>query len=126
MSEETTEEKQEEKQEEQFINFDDFLKVELRVGQILSAEKLEKSEKLLKIQVSLGQELGERQVLAGIAKYYEAEELEGRKVSVVTNLAPRKMMGLMSEGMLLAASDDNGNLELVNPGNSVATGSRIS
>lgn len=107
------------------ITFDDFIKVDLRVAQILKAEKIEKSEKLVRLQLDVGPELGKRQILAGIAKHYSAEELEGKKIAIVTNLKPRKMMGEMSEGMLLAASDDQGNLELVNPGNSIAAGSRI-
>ena len=84
------------------ITIDDFAKVELRVGVIKSAERIQGADKLLKVLVDIGDEV--RQVLAGIATSYAAEDLVGRKVVVVTNLAPRKMRGLESNGMLLAAS----------------------
>jgi methionyl-tRNA synthetase len=85
------------------ITIDDFAKVELRVGVVKSAEKIQGADKLLKVMVDIGDEV--RQVLAGIALAYAPEELVGRKVVVVTNLAPRKMRGQESNGMLLAASD---------------------
>jgi len=85
------------------ITIDDFAKVELRVGLVKSAEKVQGADKLLKVMVDIGDEV--RQVLAGIALAYAPEELVGRKVVVVTNLAPRKMRGQESNGMLLAASD---------------------
>src|SRR5579862_261982 len=85
------------------ITIDDFAKVELRVGVVKSAEKVQGADKLLKVMVDIGDEV--RQVLAGIAQAYAPEELVGRKVVVVTNLAPRKMRGQESNGMLLAASD---------------------
>jgi methionyl-tRNA synthetase len=84
------------------ITIDDFAKVELRVGVVKSAEKIAGADKLLKVMVDIGDEV--RQVLAGIAPSYAPEELVGRKVVVVTNLAPRKMRGVESNGMLLAAS----------------------
>jgi methionyl-tRNA synthetase len=84
------------------ISIDDFAKIELKVGLVKSAERLEKADKLLKLLVDIGDEV--RQVLAGIAMGYAPEELVGRKVVIVTNLAPRKMRGLESNGMLLAAS----------------------
>jgi methionyl-tRNA synthetase len=84
------------------ITIDDFAKVELRVGQIKSAERIQGADKLLKLMVDIGDEV--RQVLAGIAMGYAPEELVGRKVVLVANLAPRKMRGLESNGMLLAAS----------------------
>jgi methionyl-tRNA synthetase len=84
------------------IGIEDFAKVELRVGLVKSAEKIQGADKLLKLMVDIGDEV--RQVLAGIAMGYTPEELVGRKVVVVTNLAPRKMRGLESNGMLLAAS----------------------
>jgi methionyl-tRNA synthetase len=86
-----------------YITIDDFAKVELRVGQILTAERIPKADKLLKFTIDLG-EAEPRQILAGIAQYYEPEKLIGRKVIVVANLAPRKMRGLESQGMILAAS----------------------
>lgn len=86
-----------------YIGIEDFLKVELRVGEILTAERIPKADKLLKFTIDLG-EAQPRQILAGIAQYYEAEKLIGRKVIVVANLAPRKLRGLESQGMILAAS----------------------
>ncbi|HNJ43889.1 MAG TPA: methionine--tRNA ligase subunit beta, partial [Acidobacteriota bacterium] len=90
-------------EEKGYITIDDFVKVELRVGQVLEAERIPKADKLLKLQVDLAEEKP-RQILAGIAQYYEPEALVGRKIVVVANLAPRKMRGLESQGMLLAAS----------------------
>lgn len=86
-----------------FIEIDDFAKVDLRVGQVLSAERLPKSDKLLLLKIDLG-EAQPRQVLAGIAQYYEPEKLIGRKVVVVANLKPRKLRGFESQGMVVAAS----------------------
>jgi methionyl-tRNA synthetase len=90
----------------QHITIDDFVKVELRVAQILVAERIPKADKLLRLEVDLGYE--KRQILAGIAQYYEPEKLIGRKIVIVANLAPRKMRGLESNGMLLAASLPDG------------------
>jgi methionyl-tRNA synthetase len=84
------------------ITIDDFTKVELKVGLVQSAERVEKADKLLKLLVDMGDEV--RQVLSGIAQWYSPEEMVGRKVIVVTNLAPRKMRGIESNGMILAAS----------------------
>lgn len=89
--------------DEQFITIDDFLKVELRVGEIKVAERVPKADKLLRFEVDLG-EAEPRQILAGLAEYYEPEKLIGRKVVVVANLKPRKMRGLESQGMICAAS----------------------
>jgi methionyl-tRNA synthetase len=89
-------------EEKQYISIDDFAKVELRVAQVLVAERIPKADKLLRLEVDLGYE--KRQILAGIAQYYEPEKLIGRKIVIVANLAPRKMRGLESNGMLLAAS----------------------
>ena len=86
------------------IKIDDFAKVELRCAKILSAEKLPKAKKLLKLQVDLGYE--KRQVLSGIAKDYEPESLVGKKVALVANLAPATLCGERSEGMILATGSD--------------------
>lgn len=97
------------------ITFDDFLKVDIRVGTIISAEKVEKSKKLLKLQVDFG-EFGQRQILAGIAETFAVPEfLHGRQTLFVVNLAPRKMMGLESHGMILAVPSENNTVQL--PGN---------
>ena len=90
----------------QHITIDDVIKVDLRVAQILVAERVPKADKLLRLEVDLGYE--KRQILAGIAQYYEPEKLIGRKIVIVANLAPRKMRGLESNGMLLAASLEGG------------------
>ena len=86
-----------------FIDITDFAKVELRVGEVLTAERIPKADKLLRLTVDVGEEQP-RQILAGIAQYYEPEQLLGRKIAVVANLKPRKLRGLESQGMLLAAS----------------------
>ena len=93
-------------QEPQKISIDDVLKVDLRVAQIIVAERIPKADKLLRLEVDLGYE--KRQILAGIAQYYEPEKLVGRKIVIVANLAPRMMRGLESNGMLLAASLPDG------------------
>jgi methionyl-tRNA synthetase len=89
-----------------FITIDDFAKVDLRVAQVLVAERIPKADKLLRLEVDLGYE--KRQILAGIAQHYDPEKLIGRKIVIVANLAPRKMRGLESNGMLLAASLPDG------------------
>lgn len=86
------------------ISIEDFMKVDLRVGKILSCERIPKSKKLLKMEVDLGFE--KRQILAGMAPYYLPEEMLGRRVVVVANLKPAKLMGIESQGMLLAASPE--------------------
>ncbi len=90
-------------EDQQFITIDDFLKVELRVGEVLIAERIPNADKLLRFEIDLGEEKP-RQILAGLAEYYEPEKLIGRKVVVVANLKPRKMRGLESQGMICAAS----------------------
>ena len=104
-----TPEKAEEKVPE--ITIDDFAKVQLKVGEIIACEKVEKSSKLLHETVKFGDEI--RSVVSGIAKYYKPEELVGKKAVFVTNLAPRKVCGILSEGMILAAEDADGKLSLV-------------
>lgn len=106
------------------ISFDDFLKVEMVAGKILEAEAVEGADKLLKLQVDLGE--GVRQIVSGIAKAYQPEALVGRMVVVVKNLAPRKIFKIESQGMLLAADTPDGGLALTSPGEGVAPGTRIS
>ena len=105
------------------ITFDDFVKVELRVGEIIACEPVPKSNKLLKETVKFGEEV--RTIVSGIAKHYKPEEMVGKKVVFVTNLAPRKVCGIMSEGMILAAEDENGTLSLVSPEKDIASGTRL-
>ena len=107
------------------IVFEDFAKVDIRVGEIKSAEKMRKSKKLLKINVDLGEGY-ERTILSGIAGYYGPEEVVGKQVCVVANLAPRKMMGIESQGMILMAEDEDGSLRFISPDNYVNPGSGIS
>ena len=106
------------------ITIDTFAQVELKVGKVIACEKLVKSNKLLKSTVEIGDET--RTILSGIAKYYTPEEMVGKLVVVVTNLAPAKLCGTVSEGMLLCASDANGNVVLLTPEQVVASGSSIS
>lgn len=110
-------------EEKALIGIEDFLKVDLRVAKVLSAEKVEGSEKLLKLQISLGDE--ERTIVAGIAKHYSPEELVGKKIVIVANLKPRKIFGITSQGMLLAASDGE-NLSLIVPDRDVKEGAKLS
>ncbi|MFN3651464.1 MAG: methionine--tRNA ligase [Armatimonadota bacterium] len=105
------------------IGIEDFIKVELRVAEVLSAERVPKADKLLHLRVSLGDE--ERTVLAGMAEYYEPETLVGRKVIMVANLAPRKMRGLVSQGMLLAAESEDGRVSLLQPDQDLPAGAKI-
>jgi methionyl-tRNA synthetase len=105
------------------ITIDDFVKVDLRVAQVLVAERIPKADKLLRLEVDLGYE--KRQILAGIAMYYEPEKLIGRKIVIVANLAPRKMRGLESNGMLLAASLPDSNPVLAGFLEDVPLGARL-
>jgi methionyl-tRNA synthetase len=107
----------------QHINIDDFAKVDLRVAQILVAERVPKADKLLRLEVDLGYE--KRQILAGIAQYFDPEKLIGRKIVIVANLAPRKMRGLESNGMLLAASLEGGSPVLAGFLEEVPLGARL-
>jgi methionyl-tRNA synthetase len=107
----------------QHITIDDFAKVDLRVAQILVAERVPKADKLLRLEVDLGYE--KRQILAGIAQYYEPEQLVGRKIVIVANLAPRMMRGLESNGMLLAASLPDGAAVLAGFLEEVPLGARL-
>ncbi len=107
------------------IGIDDFAKVELRVAQIRVAERIPKADKLLRLEVDLG-EFGQRQILSGIAQWYTPEDLVGRRIVVITNLAPRKMRGLESHGMLLAASHgDDGKPVLATFTEEIALGARL-
>ena len=106
------------------IVYDDFAKLDLRVGTILSAEKVEKADKLLKLEVDLGTE--RRIIVSGIAQHFNAEEIVGKQVVVVANLAPRKMRGIESNGMILMAEDKEGKLHFVNPEDKIAAGSGVS
>jgi methionyl-tRNA synthetase len=107
------------------ISIDDFVKTDLRVAEILSAGAVEKSRKLLKLQLFLGPELGTRQIVAGIAKDYAPESLAGRKIVVVSNLAPATLAGVESNGMLLATTDGEGRVVPLDPGQDAIPGTRV-
>ena len=106
------------------ITFEDFAKIDLKVGTILSAEKVAKADKLLKLEVDLGFEI--RTIVSGIALHFNPEAIVGKQVTVVTNLAPRKMKGIESNGMILMAEDADGKLKFVNPDEAVKNGSGVS
>jgi methionyl-tRNA synthetase len=106
------------------IVFDDFAKIDLKVGTIIRAEKVEKADKLLKLQIDLGFET--RTIVSGIAVHFKPEEIVGRQVTVVANLAPRKMRGIESNGMILMAEDKTGKLHFINPETKIDEGSGVS
>ena len=116
-------EKKEDKEEVDLITFEDFQKIDLRVAKVLEAEKVEGADRLIRLQISLGSE--ERQIVAGVAKFYKPEDLVGRQIVVVANLAPAKIRGVESQGMLLAASGDDG-LALLKPDSELPSGSKVS
>ena len=105
------------------ISIDDFAKVELRVAQVKTAERVKGADKLLRLEVDLGTEV--RQLVAGIAEAYEPEALIGRKVVIVANLAPRKLRGLESNGMIVAASPEGGKPVLASFLEDVPIGTRL-
>ena len=105
------------------ITIDDFAKLELKVGEVVACEKVPKADKLLVSQIKIGEET--RQIVSGIAAYYSPEEFVGKKVVVVTNLKPVKLRGIMSEGMVLCASDAEGNLVAVGPLGEMASGAIV-
>lgn len=104
------------------ISFEEFKKLELRIAKIVEAERVERSEKLLKLRVDIGE--SQRQIIAGIGKKYEPENLIGREIVIAANLEPRMLMGLESQGMLLAANGDDGPVLLI-PEKEVLPGATI-
>jgi len=107
------------------MTIDEFQKSDLRVGKIVSAERVEGSEKLLKLQVDIA-EPEPRQILSGIAKWYAPEDLTGKSVVIIANLEPRMMMGMESNGMLLAAHGEDGAPVIIQPVSDVPPGAKIS
>ncbi|WP_054740045.1 methionine--tRNA ligase [Cellulosilyticum ruminicola] len=105
------------------ITIDDFAKVELKIGEVIECEKVPKADKLLVSKIKIGEEV--RQIVSGIAAYYTPEEFVGKKVVVVTNLKPVKLRGILSQGMVLCASDDNGNLVAVGPLGEMVSGATV-
>ena len=106
------------------VAYDDFMKMDIRIGTILEAEKVKKSKKLLKLKVDTG--IDQRTIVSGIAQYFDPEKIIGQQVSVLINLAPRPIMGIESQGMILMAEDLDGSLAFVQPGKKVANGSGVS
>ena len=130
--EKPTEEKKEEKKPEvklhdhsdkPAIEIDDFAKVQLKIALVTACEKVEKSKKLLKLTVKIGEET--RTVVSGIALAYTPEQLVGKKLAMITNLKPAKLCGIVSEGMIVCAEDENGNLAYLTPEKDIADGSQI-
>jgi methionyl-tRNA synthetase len=105
------------------LTIDEFSRVELRVATITAAEAHPNADRLVVLKIDLGGE--QRQLVAGIRKHYEPESLVGKRIVVVANLQPATLRGVESQGMLLAASDDEGNLSLVTPEKPVANGARV-
>ena len=106
------------------IQFDDFTKIDMRVGTILKAEKMAKTKKLMVMEVDTG--IDTRTIVSGIAEHYSAEELVGKQVTVLVNLAPRPLRGVESQGMILLAEDADGKLVFMSPEEAVKNGSSIS
>lgn len=105
------------------ITIDDFDKIQIQVGEVIKCEPVKKAKKLLVSQIKIGTET--RQIVSGIAKYYKPEEMVGKKVAVITNLKPCKLCGVESQGMILAAGDDEGNLSVVTVDKDIVAGSEI-
>ena len=105
------------------ISYEDFEKLQFRVGKIIACEEVKKSKKLLCSQVQIGSEV--KQIVSGIKQHYTAEEMVGKKVMVLVNLKPAKLAGVMSEGMLLCAEDADGNLALMTPEKEMPAGAEI-
>ena len=105
------------------ITFDDFMKMQFQVGEIIACEEVKKSKKLLCSQVKIGSEV--KQIVSGIKQHYSAEEMVGKKVMVLVNLKPAKLAGVLSEGMLLCAEDAEGNLALMAPEKTMPAGAEI-
>jgi methionyl-tRNA synthetase len=105
------------------VSFDDFMKMDIRTATILSAEKVAKTKKLLKLEVDTG--VDKRTVVSGIAEYYKPEDIIGKQVSILINLEPRKIKGIESQGMILMAEDADGTLQFISPTNEIKNGSEI-
>ncbi len=105
------------------IKFDDFIKMDIRIGEVLEAEKVPKSKKLLKLKVDTG--IDQRTVVSGIAKHYDPKEIVGAKVTILANLAPRNIMGIESHGMILMGENHDGQLSLLQPDDSITNGSLV-
>lgn len=117
------EKEQEAAPQKEDIQFEEFLKMDVRIGKIIDAKPVKKADKLLELLVDTG--IDQRTIVSGIAEHYKPEEIIGKKVSVLLNLPPRKLRGVVSNGMILMAEDNNGKLSFIIPENNVDTGSEI-
>ncbi|RJQ33557.1 methionine--tRNA ligase subunit beta [Candidatus Parcubacteria bacterium] len=106
------------------IQYDDFAKLDIRVGTVLAAEQIPDTDKLLKCTIDFGEELGTRTIVSGIAEWKQPEDLVGKQLPYIVNLAPRMLRGVESQGMLLAVSDENG-VALFNPERNVPNGTKV-
>ena len=106
-----------------YVKYEDFAKLDLRVAEIMEVEKIENADKLYKLKIKVGEE--ERQLVAGMAPYYTEEEMKGKKIIIIANLEPRKIRGIESQGMLLAAEDDKGKVKLLTTDGDIETGAKI-
>ena len=109
---------------EGIVSFEDWQKLDLRVAEIKEVEEIKGADKLYKLTLDVG-EVGEKVVCAGIKEYYSKDELKGKKIILFTNLAPRKLKGIVSEGMILAAVNEEGRISLIIPEEDIKVGSRI-
>jgi len=108
------------------VSFNEWMKLDLRVGKISEVEDIEGADKLYKLEVDLGEEIGKRILVAGLKQHYSKEELKGKKCVVFVNLEPKTMRGIESKGMILAAvSEDEKEVRLIEPDNDIAVGSKI-
>lgn len=110
----------------EIVKFNDWSKIDLRVGKILKAEEIEGADKLYKLSIDLGKELGKRTLVAGIKQHYKLSELKNKKCIVFTNLEPRNLKGITSGGMILAAVDEKENrVQLLQPDSDIEPGSKV-
>ena len=110
--------------EKETIAFEDFTKIDIRIGTILEAEKVKKAKKLLQLKVDTG--IDQRTIVSGIAEFYNPEDIIGKQVSVLVNLAPRKIRGIESQGMILMSEDKDGKLSFISPTDKQSPGSIVS
>ena len=111
------------KPQKEEITYEDFMKMDIRTAIILEAEKVPKTDKLIKLTVDTG--IDRRTIVSGIAQYYNAEDIVGQKICVLVNLAPRKLRGIVSQGMILMAEDTEGKLVFVTPSEDIMNGSEV-
>ena len=111
---------------EGLVSFDEWSKLDLRVGKILQIEDIEGADKLYKLTIDLGSEIGERVVCAGVKEHYSKEELKNKKIIIFVNLTPRKLKGIESQGMILAACTENeSKIILISPEKDIGVGSKV-